>query len=498
MNCFTSVNSLLSRISELGNIFHVAAYFNSREALEFLVSFCEKNDMKHKFYEFEVNNPPLLKFCLGIQQASFSSFDAAIVSNNVEIAKILLRTGYAIPMDVQDPDEVYEGLDVGGKKMDWAKEYQAPKIYRRDNALTMAVKYLAYDSIKFLLSEAETIFREHMKVKNVEPDVIDFKFEPQAQALYDQAISSSIPDNVEMIRTLFSFDKNREIDKMDEIYNRSIIHIVAGLGYIKSLKFLVEEASCNPHLVAPTNGWTPLHYAVFNSEIDTMKYLIDLPNSDIDFATKPLNHTPLMVASFYSINDAITLLLEKNANPLLTDITGDYAISYAIRAGDLSCVKLLLKHYSDKDLYIENNLGLTPFDLSVLKLQSDFYKHKVNGDTSEAKIDEDIKATYKELLGKGKNRKLPSTDEVRALTYYFLDLSNEIIERKMTGVVSSFSTDDIMSNGNVENYKVTYNRMFNNQMRHRRGKFSKRAKVNRYSGGFSFGGGRGFGNSFAF
>jgi len=159
-----------------------------------------------------------------------------------------------------------------------------------------------------------------------------------------------------------------------------------------------------------------------------------------------------MVASFYSKKEALSLLLENGANPLLKDITGDFALSYAIRSGVHECMTILLKYYVEKDLYQENNLGLTLLDLAILKLQSNFYSHKVNSIGSDINVDISLIKNYQDIHKKGNKRKLPSTDEVRELTYYFLELSNDIREKQKLGIVTHLA-NDIMSSGPVEHYR---------------------------------------------
>jgi len=115
--------------------------------------------------------------------------------------------------------------------------------------------------------------------------------------------------------------------------------------------------------------------------------------------------------------------------------------------------KILLKHYVEQDLYQENNLGLTTFDISLLKMQSNFYIHKDEGDKNDIDIESDLIKNYEELQKRGKNRNLPSTDEVRELTYYLLELSGDILENRLQGV---YMANDIMSNGIIQNYGYTY------------------------------------------
>jgi ankyrin repeat protein len=64
---------------------------------------------------------PLVKELLTARdQHGFTPFELAIARGSLQCAELFLANG-GIPAP-KDDEEVYEGLDVGGKKMDWALE----------------------------------------------------------------------------------------------------------------------------------------------------------------------------------------------------------------------------------------------------------------------------------------------------------------------------------------------------------------------------------------
>lgn len=59
-------------------------------------------------------------------KGGLTPFEFAILSGSADVAKLLLEYGAISNTSKQTEDE-YKGLDVGGKKMDWALDHQAPQ-----------------------------------------------------------------------------------------------------------------------------------------------------------------------------------------------------------------------------------------------------------------------------------------------------------------------------------------------------------------------------------
>ena len=59
----------------------------------------------------------------GVTRQAHTPFELAIALGNVAAAKELLSIGGLVEVSEEEPDEEYAGLDVGGKKMDWALEH---------------------------------------------------------------------------------------------------------------------------------------------------------------------------------------------------------------------------------------------------------------------------------------------------------------------------------------------------------------------------------------
>ena len=77
-------------------------------------------------------------------------------------------------------------------------------------------------------------------------------------------------------------------------------------------------------------GWTALHYAATNGHLTLIRFLLE-QNAYID-AEAPSGTTPLMMAAHYGTPEAVKLLLDEGADPMLKNLQGLTAIDFANRA----------------------------------------------------------------------------------------------------------------------------------------------------------------------
>lgn len=77
-------------------------------------------------------------------------------------------------------------------------------------------------------------------------------------------------------------------------------------------------------------GWAPLHYAATNGHVAVMVLLLE-EHAYID-AVSPNGTTPLMMAAHYGTAEAVRLLLEAGADPMLSNDQGLSAVDFALRA----------------------------------------------------------------------------------------------------------------------------------------------------------------------
>ncbi len=101
------------------------------------------------------------------------------------------------------------------------------------------------------------------------------------------------------------------------------------LAAIKGQQEAVNELLERDAAVNKT-GWTPLHYAATSSQLAIMKLLLE-KYAFID-AQSPNGSTPLMMAAMYGSSEAVKLLIDEGADPLMKNEQGMTAIDFAKRA----------------------------------------------------------------------------------------------------------------------------------------------------------------------
>ncbi len=88
-------------------------------------------------------------------------------------------------------------------------------------------------------------------------------------------------------------------------------------------------------------GWTPLHYAATKGHLPLMKLFIE-NHAYID-AESPNGSTPLMMASMYGSAEAVRLLLDEGADPLLKNQQGLTATQFAQRVSRQDVADMIAK-----------------------------------------------------------------------------------------------------------------------------------------------------------
>jgi ankyrin repeat protein len=86
-------------------------------------------------------------------------------------------------------------------------------------------------------------------------------------------------------------------------------------------------------------GWAPLHYAATSGSLAILSLLLD-KHAYID-AESPNGSTPLMMAAMYGTPQAVKLLVDAGADPLLKNQQGLTAIDFARRTSRTESVDLL-------------------------------------------------------------------------------------------------------------------------------------------------------------
>ena len=105
--------------------------------------------------------------------------------------------------------------------------------------------------------------------------------------------------------------------------DETALMLAANANDLASANLLIEAgASVN------RPNWTPLHYAASKGHTAMMRLLIE--NDAYIDAESPNGTTPLMMAAYYASPNAVKLLLEEGADPLLRNQDGQTALDMAL------------------------------------------------------------------------------------------------------------------------------------------------------------------------
>ncbi len=105
--------------------------------------------------------------------------------------------------------------------------------------------------------------------------------------------------------------------------DETALMLAANANDLASANLLIEAgASVN------RPNWTPLHYAASKGHTAMMRLLIE--NDAYIDAESPNGTTPLMMAAYYASPNAVKLLLEEGADPLLRNQGGQTALDMAL------------------------------------------------------------------------------------------------------------------------------------------------------------------------
>jgi len=156
----------------------------------------------------------------------------------------------------------------------------------------------------------------------------------------------------------------------------------------------------------------------------------------VNFTSLKLNHTPLMVASYYGNEKTIKILLDsKKCDVSLRDSCGDFALHHAIKQSRTSCVKLLISHAkkigggSLKSFSLEDGVGLTSLDSAMLKMQNQLVVNRGGysyGNTNVSVfLTKEQNSIFKLAFDSKEKREIVSSDYTRQVTDILLDQVNE-------------------------------------------------------------------------
>lgn len=134
---------------------------------------------------------------------------------------------------------------------------------------------------------------------------------------------------------------------------------IARKGTIDQVEAIFKE---NPEIINTTNqhGFSPLILACYHGNEAVATFLIK-HNVNLDYVSN--EGTALMAAVVKGNAKIVNLLLDKSANPNLTNKHGVTALIYAVQFKNIEMINLLLQFKANKSLI--DNEGKTAFEYAV-------------------------------------------------------------------------------------------------------------------------------------
>ncbi len=147
----------------------------------------------------------------------------------------------------------------------------------------------------------------------------------------------------------------------DNFLQDSPLHIAAKLGFNKAISFLIRKGA-NPNEFNRLQQ-CPVHWAAYFGHLDSLQLLISL-GADL-FPKDDDGETPLTWAANQGHIEIVDFILAKSIDINIQGEKDGYtALHWAAREGKTKMVKHLLQKGANK--HIENNSGLTPFDIAMI------------------------------------------------------------------------------------------------------------------------------------
>ncbi|KLI46273.1 ankyrin [Brachyspira hyodysenteriae] len=333
-------------------------------------------------------------------------------------------------------------VDLGADKMSKTKDGNEPIYYARG------------DDVKNYLSGNDNIAREGTPEDTLEGNetvVADNNTADENNDTEETAAEETTEEETEVVITdVEVVDDNTQDMSDEEIVNTDLdvkqleLLVAVKNNDIIALNTLIKEG-VNPNFV-DENGYTPLHLAVINNNLDTVEAL--LKYKDINKEAKlpykaTLNNwylggaTPLIVAAYVGNADIVYTLIEAGCDiRARDDIDGAMPIHVASANGNDDAVILLLE--KDKTLVNEadKNGNDTPLHWAAMK---------------------DKPSTINVLLKYGADTKIQNSDGNTALHYAAMYASSDVIKNIVNADKSSVNT------ANNENmYPIHYAALENN------------------------------------
>lgn len=181
---------------------------------------------------------------------------------------------------------------------------------------------------------------------------------------YESALHCAVRANATSCIKLF-IRENADVSQV-EYSGMSPIHLAADLGYVHSLKSLLESQKANVNVRSKEKKQTPIHLAALRGHVMCVNTLLEKgANANVK---NHMGQTPLHLAALAKSYECIEVLLGKaNADPDVEDCDKRTAMHAAVgktsRSNDI--IEILISY--DASINVKDQYGYTPLHIAALK-----------------------------------------------------------------------------------------------------------------------------------
>jgi len=312
---------------------------------------------------------------------------SAINGQNCEGVDLIIKSAESVPVPIKV--EQYEGLDVAGKKSQWAIEHQGEHMgVIKNSPIQDAWDSKQYNVMRHLLENYTAKGYQHKDsgwIFLLQWDQIGHKI----MANFGNISCSA--EQIEILRILLKIDEKMKTNYLDKKFGKdesgnSLLVNTLQNGSVETFKLLLESGATLQH------DEQLVHHAVNNEDIGMLQAVLEEIGDKTVRIKDSEGRTALSHACFNGDEQSVYVLLKDGRIDVNErDAEGFTALEIAARGRHQQCVALLLKKADSSVHSSENSVGMIPHDYAIQAFET------AKEDEDEEKVEEKEKFE-KELL----------------------------------------------------------------------------------------------------